>query len=548
MLSKAHMIKKEYDKFDKANANFQALTPLSFIERSAKVFPNHPAVVYGEIKYSWRELFDRTIKLASALTKFGIKKSDTVSILSANTPEMIEAHFGVPMSGAVLNTINTRLDSETIAYILNHSEATVFIIDSELSPQAESAIKLSKNKDLYVIDIVDFQNAREPKTIGHITYDKFIESGDADFDWQLPNDEWDAISLNYTSGTSGKPKGVVYHHRGSYLMSMGTITDWNLPKHPKYLYTVPLFHCNGWGHAWTMAALAGTIFCTRVVLPEEIFNSIITNKITHFGGAPIVLNMLLNSPAAKDFKCQHPVEIMTAGAPPPASILQGIEKLGFNVTQVYGLTETYGHTVMSTWNVGWNGFQTEQKAKLKARQGVGMVHTAGLKVVDLESGEQVKEDGIHTGEILIRGNTIMKGYLKDLENTKTVFKNGWFHTGDIAVMHPDGYIEIKDRLKDIIISGGENISSVEIEDVLHKHESVSLAAVVAISDEKWGEVPCAFIELIEGKSLSEDEVELFCRQHLAGFKRPKKVVFCELPKTATGKIQKYELRTRAKAG
>ena len=541
------MTKKEYDKFDKANANFQALTPLSFIERSAKVFPNHPAVVYGEIQYSWRELFDRTIKLASALTKFGIKRGDTVSILSANTPEMIEAHFGVPMSGAVLNTINTRLDSETIGYILNHSDAKIFIVDCELAPEAAKAVKTIKNQNIFIVDILDYQNSQAPKSIGNISYDEFIEHGNVKFPWQLPNDEWDAISLNYTSGTSGKPKGVVYHHRGSYLMSMGTITDWNLPKHPKYLYTVPLFHCNGWGHAWTMAALAGTMFCTRAIIPEQIFNSITTHKITHFGGAPIVLNMLLNSPAARDFKCRHPVEIMTAGAPPPASILQGIERLGFNVTQVYGLTETYGHTVMSTWNSDWNDLQNDKKAQLKARQGVGMVHTSGLKVVDLDSGEQVAQDGIHTGEILIRGNTIMKGYLKDLSTTETVFKNGWFHTGDIAVMHPDGYIEIKDRLKDIIISGGENISSVEIEDVLHKHESISLAAVVALPDEKWGEVPCAFIELIDGKSLSEDEIESFCREHLAGFKRPKKVIFCELPKTATGKIQKYELRVRARS-
>jgi len=461
---------------------------------------------------------------------------------------MIEAHFGIPMSGAVLNTINTRLDAETIAYVLGHGEAKVFIVDYELAPQAKSALEIHGDNDLIVIDILDLQNVTNPGVIGSTDYEAFLATGMDTFQWNMPTNEWDAIGLSYTSGTSGRPKGVVYHHRGSYLMSMGTITDWDLPRHPSYLYTVPMFHCNGWGHAWTMAALAGTMFCTRAIVPEDIFSTILEHKITHFGGAPIVLSMLLNSPAAKNFSCPSKVELMTAGAPPPASVLQGIEKLGFNVTQVYGLTETYGHTVMSTWNSDWDKLDDQKRSALKARQGAAMVQTAGMRIVDMESREDVPADGQSIGEILIRGNTVMKGYLKDVENTAASLKNGWFHTGDLAVMHPQGYAEIKDRLKDIIISGGENISSVEIEAVLHKHEAVSLAAVVALPDEKWGEVPCAFLELLDGATVTEGEIEVFCRANLAGFKRPKKVVFGELPKTATGKIQKYELRSLARSG
>jgi fatty-acyl-CoA synthase len=512
------------------------------------MFPDRRAVVYGERQYSWQAFYDRCKKLASALSRAGIQKGDTVAILAANTPEMVEAHFGIPMSGAVLNTVNTRLDDETIAYILGHGEAKVFIVDYELAPQTKRALELHGDKDLLVIDILDLKNTSHPSAIGSQDYESFLSTGSEDDEWAMPTNEWDAIGLSYTSGTSGRPKGVVYHHRGSYLMSMGTITDWDLPRHPNYLYTVPMFHCNGWGHAWTMAAIAGTIFCARTIDPEEIFSTILEHEISHFGGAPIVLSMLLNSPAAKDFVCNHKIELMTAGAPPPAAVLQGVEKLGFNVTQVYGLTETYGHTVMSTWNSDWDNLDAEARAKLKARQGAAMVMTAGMRIVDMESGADVPVDGETIGEILIRGNTIMKGYLKDQDNTAESLKDGWFHTGDLAVMHAQGYAEIKDRLKDIIISGGENISSVEIEGVLHKHPAVSLAAVVALPDEKWGEVPCAFLELLEGKSVSENEIDTFCRSQLAGFKRPKKIVFGELPKTATGKIQKYELRALARSG
>ena len=542
------MTNNKFDAFAMTAANYEALTPLSFLPRTALMFPDRRAVVYGERSYSWQEFYNRCKQLASALNSIGIAKGDTVAILAANTPEMIEAHFGIPMSGAVLNTINTRLDAETIAYVLGHGEAKVFIVDYELAPQAKSALEIHGDNDLIVIDILDLQNATTPGVIGSTDYEAFLATGMDTFQWNMPTNEWDAIGLSYTSGTSGRPKGVVYHHRGSYLMSMGTITDWDLPRHPSYLYTVPMFHCNGWGHAWTMAAVAGTMFCTRAIVPEDIFSTILEHNITHFGGAPIVLSMLLNSPAAKDFSCPSKVELMTAGAPPPASVLQGIENLGFNVTQVYGLTETYGHTVMSTWNSDWDTFNDEQRSALKARQGAAMVQTAGMRIVDMESGQDVPTDGQSIGEILIRGNTVMKGYLKDAENTEASLKNGWFHTGDLAVMHPQGYAEIKDRLKDIIISGGENISSVEIEGVLHKHAAVSLAAVVALPDEKWGEVPCAFLELLEGATVTEEEIEVFCRANLAGFKRPKKVVFGELPKTATGKIQKYELRSLARSG
>lgn len=527
-----------YDDFEKNSANHAALSPLSFIKRTALMFPDRDAVIYENRNYSWSQLYKRSIQLASALNKNGVGKGDTVAILAANTPEMIEAHFGIPMSGAVLNTINTRLDSDTIAYILDHGEAKVFIVDGELAPQAAEAIK---GRDILVVDIADLQDNPNPNRIGTIDYSDFIKLGDESANWEMPTDEWDAIALNYTSGSTGRPKGVVYHHRGAYLMSMGVISDWGLPRHPKYLYTVPLFHCNGWCHGWAMAALAGTIVCTRAITPAVIYNAISEHGISHFGGAPIVLGMILNANDNDRKKFDYTVNVMTAGAPPPAAVLEGIEKLGFNVTQVYGLTETYGHTVMSTWNSDWDDLPQDQRAIMKSRQGAGMVHTDGLRVVD-PNGIDVPADGETFGEILIRGNTVMKGYLKNPKATSEAFADGWFRSEDLAVMHANGYVEVKDRLKDIIISGGENISSVEVEGILHRHEAVALAAVVAMKDEKWGEVPCAFIELKDGKSVTENEIISFCRDHLAGFKRPKKVVFGVLPKTATGKIQKYELR------
>ena len=532
----------KFECFDKNPANYVPLTPLSFLKRTALMFPDHPATVYGERQYSWGQVYDRCRQLASALKGRGIVKGDTVSIISANLPEMVEAHYGIPMSGGVLNTINTRLDAETIAYILEHAETRVLIIDAELSPEGAKAVEQLNNPDLLVIDLLDKQATKNPRAIGSLDYEAFLAEGDPKADWEMPTDEWDALALNYTSGTSGRPKGVVYHHRGAYLMAIGTISDWALPQHPKYMYIVPLFHCNGWCHGWAMAAVAGTIYCTRVVTPELIYDLISEHEVSYFGGAPIVLGMIVNADDAVRKPFDHVVEAMTAGAPPPAAILEAIEKLGFNVTHVYGLTETYGHTVMCSWNSDWDGLDTSERSNMKARTGAAMVMMEDLRVVNTETMQDVPADGETIGEILLRGNSTMKGYLKNPDATAEAFEGGWFHTGDLAVMHENGYAQIKDRLKDIIISGGENISSVEIEGALHRHPAVSLAAVVAKPDDKWGEVPCAFVELKEGAQVTESEIIDFCREHLAGFKRPKQVVFGELPKTATGKIQKFELR------
>ena len=536
----------KFDVFDKQAANYTALTPLSFLPRTALMFGDRPSVIYGKRRYNWRQTYDRCRALASALTQHGLQKHDTVAVVAANTPELVECHFGVAMAGGVLNTINVRLDASTIAYILNHGEARFLITDTGFSATVKQALAEIGRDDITVIDIIDEEAAIEGERLGRCDYEAFISGGDSQFDWQMPEDEWAPLSLNYTSGTSGLPKGVVYHHRGSYLMSMGTVTDWDLPRHPTYLYTVPMFHCNGWGHAWTMTALAGTIICVRTITAEAIYSLINEHKITHFGGAPIVLGMIVNADDNLDKKLPHTVQVMTAGAPPPAAILEAVEALGFNVTQVYGLTETYGHTIMCSWNNDWDEFDFAEKATIKARQGAAMVHTDSMRVVDLNTGEDVPADGQTMGEIWIRGNTIMKGYLKDEEATRKTLGDGWLRSGDLGVMHEGGYMEVKDRLKDIIISGGENISSVEIESVLHRHPAVALAAVVAKPDEKWGEVPCAYIELKDGQSATEDEIIAFSREHLAGFKRPKQVIFGTLPKTATGKIQKFELRTAQK--
>ena len=532
----------KYDKFEKQSANYVPLTPLSFLPRTALMFGDKPSVIYGTRHYTWSQTYDRCRQLASALTKAGIEKHDTVAVMAANTPELVECHFGVAMAGGVLNTINVRLDAQTIAYILNHGEAKFLITDTGFSATVKQALSDIGRNDITVIDIIDDQADGNGATLGSLDYEGFLATGDADFDWQMPHDEWDPLSLNYTSGTSGKPKGVVYHHRGSYLMSMGTVTDWNLPRHPNYLYTVPMFHCNGWGHAWTMTALAGTIICIRTITAEVIYDLLHKHNITHFGGAPIVLGMIVNADDSARKPLSHQVEVMTAGAPPPAAILEAVQALGFNVTQVYGLTETYGHTIMCSWNSDWDDLDFSEKATIKARQGAAMVHTDSLRIVSLETGQDVPADGETMGEIWIRGNTIMKGYLKDPDATAATLSEGWLRSGDLGVMHPGGYMEVKDRLKDIIISGGENISSVEIESVLHRHPAVALAAVVAKKDEKWGEVPCAFVELKDGMTATEDEIIAFARGHLAGFKRPKHVVFGTLPKTATGKIQKFELR------
>ncbi len=530
----------------KNDANFVPLTPISFLDRIKDVYPDYEAIVYKERKYSWRQVYDRCTRFASALTKVGIGKGDVVSIMAANTPELFEAHYSVPMTGGVVNTINTRLDTRTVAYILDHSDCKVFIVDRQFHNVAIDAIA-HVNRDIIVIDIDDKQaDLGDIPSIGKLEYESFLQTGDEGFEWIRPDDEWQAISLNYTSGTTGNPKGVVYHHRGSYLMSMGSITAWNMPNRLTYLYTVPMFHCNGWGYPWTLAMLHARVIFIRNIVVKEIFELIDKYEVTHFGGAPIVLNMIANAPSDDQKALKNKVYVMTAGAPPPSSILQKMESLGFEVMHVYGLTETYGHVVHCAWNKDWDNLADEKRSELKAYQGVRYPHTEMVSVMNPETLEPVPSDGETMGEIMIRGNTVMMGYYKNEEATKESMKSGWFHSGDLAVMHPSGYIQVKDRSKDIIISGGENISSVEIENIITKHPAVSLAAVVARPDEKWGETPCAFIELIEGQTVEEDELKKFCREHLAGFKMPKTFVFQVLPKTSTGKIQKYELRETVK--
>ena len=534
--------KNMYDVFKKTEANYVQLSPLSFLPRVANIFPHKEAVLYGSRKYNWQTVYNRCRQLASSLKLKGIKKGDTVSVIAANTPEMVEAHYGIAMIGAILNSINIRLDANTIAYILEHSEAKVLITDTGFYQTVKKALEILGKKDLIIIDILDLQSDADKTQLGEMTYEELLETGDPNFLWSLPDDEWDALSLNYTSGTSGKPKGVVYHHRGSYIMTLGTVCDWHLPMHPKYLYTVPLFHCNGWGHAWSITACAGTIICCRQVSAKAVYDSIANHGVTHLGGAPIVLGMILNAKEEERQSFTKTVEVMTAGAPPPAAILEGIEKLGFNVTQVYGLTETYGHVLMCVWNNDWDNKEFGERANIKARQGVTMTCNESLRVVDVASREDVPRDGKTLGEIILKGNTVMKGYLKNPDATEEAFKGGWYRSGDLAVMHENGYVEIKDRLKDIIISGGENISSIEIEGALHRHPSVAIAAVIAKPHEKWGEVPCAFVELKPDMKLTAKELIEFSKQHLAGFKRPKEIIFCEIPKTATGKLQKFELR------
>jgi len=536
-----------YDKhLDKNNANFVPLTPLSFLERAKDIYPNYEALIYEKRKYTWLEIFKRCTKFASALEKIGIGTGDTVSVMAFNTPEIFEAHYSVPMCGAVLNTINTRLDAKTVAYILDHSEAKVLIVDRQLHSIIEKALSISKTKPI-IIDIQDnFADQSLLKKIGDKEYENFLSSGDENYKWKIPTDEWQAISLSYTSGTTGNPKGVVYHHRGSYLMSTGSAVAWNMPNRLNFLTVVPMFHCNGWGYPWTIPMLNGKTICLRAIDIKKIFDLIEKYEITHFGGAPIVLNMITGAPESDKKKLNRKVYVLTAGAPPPSIIFKKMKELGFEVMHVYGLTETYGHVTQCAWNDEWNEFDEEKQNEIKARQGVRYPNTEGVTIMDPETMKEVPRDGKTIGEIMIRGNIVMKGYFKDKEATEKAMKGGWFHSGDLAVMHPDGYVKIQDRSKDIIISGGENISSIEIENTLTKHPGVSLAAVVAKPDEKWGEVPCAFIEKVKDKEVSEKELIDFCRETLAGFKIPKKVQFCELPKTSTGKIQKFELRKKAK--
>jgi len=528
-------------------ANYTPLTPLSFITRTAAVYPDKLSVVHGNKRFTWSQTYARCRQLASALAKRGIGPGDTVAIMGSNTPEMYEAAFGVPMTGAALNTLNVRLDAPTIAYCLNQGEAKILITDTEFSPTVKQALDVL-GRDITVIDIDDTEAEEDISHahLGNMDYEALLEEGDADFDWPMPEDEWQAISLNYTSGTTGDPKGVVYHHRGAYLNAVSNIVGWNMAHHPVYLWTLPMFHCNGWCFAWSIAAVAGTNICLRRVNAANIYAAIAEHGVSHFCGAPIVLNFVANATTEERRDFDHSVNVMTAAAPPPASTLEEMQRQGFNVTHVYGLTETYGPAVICAWHDDWNEKTIKQQAELKSRQGVNYHMLQGISVMDPDTMSPVPKDGETIGEVMFRGNVVMKGYLKNPEATDAALAGGWFHSGDLAVTHPDGYLQIKDRAKDIIISGGENISSIEVEDVLYRHPDVLAAAVVAKSDEKWGETPCAFIELKNpDQPPAEQDIIDFCRDNIAHFKAPKTVVFGPLPKTSTGKIQKFKLREKA---
>jgi fatty-acyl-CoA synthase len=530
---------------DKNAANYVPLSPIGFLLRSAAVYPKRLAIVHGQRRYSWSEALQRCRRLASALAARGVGRGDTVAVMAPNVPEAFEAHFGVPMAGAVLNALNIRLDPDTIAFILRHGEAKVLITDSEFAPVVGKALAQLDRKPI-VIDIADGLGPGGER-LGETDYEAFLAGGDPEFAELTPEDEWEAIALNYTSGTTGNPKGVVYHHRGAYLNALGNVLVWGMRQHPVYLWTLPMFHCNGWCFPWTIAAMAGTHVCLRRVEAAAIYEAIAREGVTHLCGAPVVMNMLLNAGAGLKRSLDRRIEMMTAGAPPPAAVIEGMEALGFHITHVYGLTESYGPAVVCAWHDEWDQLPAVERARLKARQGVTYPVLEELTVADPATLAPVAPDGMTMGEVLMRGNIVMKGYLKNPHATEEAFAGGWFHSGDLGVMHPDGYIELKDRSKDIIISGGENISTIEVEDVLYRHPAVLEAAVVAKPDQMWGETPCAFVTMKPEAAATAEEIIAFCREHLARFKVPRTVIFGPLPKTSTGKIQKFLLREHAKA-
>ncbi len=528
---------------NKNRANYTPLSPLSFLERTASIYPNHDSIVYGDLRYQWSETYSRCRRLASALKNRGISKGDTVAVMLPNVPAMYEASFGVAMAGGVLNALNIRLNADSIAFMLEHAEAKILLTDREFYNVISEALAKLENKPL-VID-VDDPFYEGGMFIGELEYEELLKEGSSGFAWELPEDEWGAISLNYTSGTTGNPKGVVYHHRGAYLNAVSNSMFWQMPQHPVYLWTLPMFHCNGWCFPWTIAAIAGTNVCLRKVQIETVYDLIKKEKVDHLCGAPIVLNMMANADVEFTQGIDHKVNVMTAGAAPPAAVLEAMQKLGFNVTHVYGLTETYGPAAGCVWQDEWNELNISEQSEFKSRQGVRYPMLEGLMVADPDTVEPVPKDGTTIGEIMFRGNIVMKGYLKNPTTTEKSLMGGWFHSGDLAVWHEDGYIEIKDRSKDIIISGGENISSIEVEGILYRHPKVLEAAVVARDDKKWGETPCAFVTIKEGEELSVEELLGYCRENIEHFKAPKTVVFGPLPKTSTGKIQKFKLRKQA---
>jgi len=533
---------------ERNSANFTPITPLLFLERSAEIYPNRLAVLHGQLRQTWQQTYDRCRRLASALSKHGIGLGDTVAVMLPNTPPMVEAHFGIPMAGAVLNALNTRLDPESIAFMLNHGEAKVIIVDPEFSGTMKKALEIAKKesgREFLVIDVEETEFDVPGERLGKLTYEQLLAEGDPQYAWQVPADEWQAICLNYTSGTTGNPKGVVYHHRGAAINAVSNILDWDINKHPVYLWTLPMFHCNGCCFPWTVAARAGINVCLRRVDAQHIFAAIKEHGVTHYCAAPIVHNLLVNAPAEMKVGVPAGVKGLIAGAAPPASIIEGMEKLGFDLTHVYGLTEVYGPAAICVKQDEWNDLDIGERARLNARQGVRYHMQQAISVLNPETMEPVPADGETMGEIMFKGNIAMKGYLKNEKATKEAFAGGWFHSGDLAVMSPDGYVKIKDRSKDIIISGGENISSIEVEDVLFRHPAVLAAAVVAMPDPKWGETPCAFLEIKPDVEVTAEEIVAHCKKHLAGFKVPRAVIFGELPKTSTGKIQKFELRKKA---